>query len=318
MDSSYDEVPRHPRVVAVINGKGGVGKSSITANLGSILASMYQLRVLLVGLDPQDNLGEDLGYAHVEAGDDGQALVAAIQGQEVVVPPGTQQVRPGVDVLPGGDALEVLVADLYVDRANGLERVWDLSSALSNVRSAYDIVLIDCPPGYHVLQELALAAAEWMLVPTATDSSSRKGIARLADRVGAVNEAGADPNLLGVVLFDLPASATRVRRDAHERIMGDLGPDAPVFEVHIRSAAAAAHDARERGQLMHELARDVEAGPTWWQLRRQRSEEGEPAPPSPALSRAAASVARDYEVLGMEFMRALENAEALAAGGVSS
>lgn len=312
MDNLSPANATHPRVVAVINGKGGVGKSSITANLSAQLAAINNLRILLVGLDPQDNLGEDLGYANIDAGDDGKALVRAIDQQIVAIPEGTRQVRSGIDVLPGGDELEYMVKQMHVDEANGLQRSWDLATALGTVQDSYDLVLIDCPPGYHTLQELALTAAQWMLVPTVTDGSSLKGIARLAQRVMTVNELGADPNLLGVVLFNLPTSATRVRRGTYDRLYGDLGPDAPIFEAHVRSSMAAAHDARERGQLMHELARDVEAAPPWWKQRQQNAqaaEGGELPPPSPALSRAAAGVARDYEVLAMEFMRALEAAE---------
>lgn len=284
------------RVVSIINGKGGVGKTSIASNLSALLAQDGH-RVLLLSLDPQDNIGEDLGYGHHDLGDDGSALVEAINGRPWSVP--LQDIRTGLDVISGGDMLELLVADLYADRAEGIDRAWDLATALAQVAPDYDFVFIDCPPGYHVLQELALVASQWILVPTTSDSSSRKGINRLAQRVQAVEQYRDDIGLLGVVLFDLPPQATRVQRATIQGIHDDLGMQAPVFNSVIRTSRAAAHDGRDRGQLMHELAREVAAAKPFYEARDQLQEADRARQ---SLSRAATSVAADYANLKDEFL----------------
>lgn len=299
-----DDLAPLSRVIAIAIGKGGAGKTSIAANTAGQLAAADN-HVLLVSLDPQDNLGEDLGYANAELSDDGAALVAAIRGQQPLQP--LKDIRPGLDVACGGDHLEDLVADLYVTRDRGENVSYGLAQALLPLADDYDAILIDCPPGYHVLQHLALVAARWILIPTTSDSSSRKGISRLAARVQEATHHNPHLSLLGVVLFDVPSNATRIRQQALDAIAADLGDQAPVFTTTIRTARAAAHDVRERGQLMFELQRDVDAAPRWWQ-RRQQAAAGKPATPN--LASSAKTVAADYLALTHEILTALAAAEA--------
>src|SRR5258708_1967950 len=94
------------RVIAIVNEKGGVGKTTITSNLaGQAAASGY--RVLVVDINRQANLALDLGYRRAEGIDDeGEALLTAIMRSKAVTPVGG--VRPNLDVVPGGE----LLADL--------------------------------------------------------------------------------------------------------------------------------------------------------------------------------------------------------------
>lgn len=289
------------RCIAVAIGKGGAGKTSLTANVAGVAADAGY-RVLVISLDPQDNLGEDLGYASVDGSDDGQMLVAAITGREPLRP--IKDVRQGLDVVSGGDALEELVADLYIQRHLGRDEAYalGLAHALLPVAEDYDLILIDCPPGYHILQHLALVASRWILVPTAADASSRKGIARLAQRVQTARELNPDLALLGVVIFDLPTNATRVRATAAQAIARDLGSDQAMLAGSVRTAKAAAADARERGQLMHELARVLDQeGP--WYLRKAQNMT------SVNLARSAKHVADDYAGLTREILTKLADLE---------
>lgn len=281
------------RVVAVVNGKGGVGKTTITANTGGECAR-DGYRVLLVSFDPQDNLGEDLGYANAGMGDDGHNMSTALLQNAPLQP--LVGIRENLDVIPGGDALEDVVRQLYVDEASGVDRSWALAGALAPLLDDYDLVLIDCPPGYHILQHLALCASRWILVPTATDASSRKGLSRLATRVTNALSYNPHLRLLGVVLFDIPVNASRIRDKALRSIRDDLGHGAPIFTASIRTATAAANDARERGQLISELARDVSnAGPFW--KRDKKS--------GPALATSALNLAQDYKKLTDEVITTL-------------
>lgn len=302
-----DRVGSLPRCISVAIGKGGAGKTSMTANVGG-LAARAGYRVLIVSLDPQDNMGEDLGYAHVGAGDDGSALVAAIRGEQPLKP--LTDVRPGLDVACGGDALEGLVADLYVSKwlstqtsdIDGPQVDTDhgLARALAPVADTYDLILIDCPPGYHILQHLALVASRWILVPTAADASSRKGIALLANRVTDATAANPDLGLLGVVLFDIPTAATRIRATAATAIAEDLGSREPLMTAFIRTAKAAAADSRERGQLMHELTEALAQQDPWWKRRRQGSNAA-----TVSLAASATTVAADYQALTEEILTQL-------------
>lgn len=285
------------RVIGVINGKGGVGKTSVAVNLAAQLAAQ-DYSVLLCGLDPQDNAGEDLGYLSQGLGDDGANLANALRGSDTLSP--LKDVRPGLDVVPGGDALEQFLAELHIRTHLGHDDSYALADTLADVADDYDVILIDAPPGYAALQHQVLVAARWMLVPTAVDASSRKGLARLADRLSSSAAYNDEIGLLGVVLFDVPVAASRIRDAALRAIRDDLGTDAPLFTASIRTAPAAAKDARDRGWLMHELAEEVRsAGPFW---KRDKTA-------GPALAASARNVAADYKALMTEMLTVLVAAE---------
>jgi cellulose biosynthesis protein BcsQ len=289
------------RTIAVINGKGGVGKTSVTANLAGLLAGAGY-RILAVDLDPQGNLGADLGYLGAGLGDDGAALHAAVVTATRPVP--LPQVRPNLDIVPGGPQLYDLAAVLQSRRQTGRGGVDQLAAALAALAGDYELTLLDCPPGSDVLQEGALYAARWALVPTKTDDASRAGLREVARRFTAAREANPDLALLGVVLFGVGRSATRVTAQARQALEADLGGVAPVLEATIRHVEAAAVDARGRGQLVHELERDVLAAPRWYErLRHPAREQPE------ALAGSAGGLAGDYQALADEILTRLTAVE---------
>jgi chromosome partitioning protein len=286
------------RVIAVTNGKGGVGKTSITANTAGLLAAAGY-RVLAVDLDPQGNLSEDLGYA--DRSDDGHAIHTALLTGQPLAP--LTGIRPNLDVCPGGDATADLAAALTsrLQRQGG-DAVQALAASLTPIAGAYDAILIDCPPALETMQALALAASRWVLIPAKTDASSRKGLREVARRFVAAREVNPDLEVLGVVLFGVGASATRVRARAHDLIADDLGGAVPILTATIRHLEAAATDARERGLLAHELEAAAAEGPAWWELR-QGAEPGE------RVAASAGTLAGDYQRLAEEIVGLLTSAE---------
>lgn len=289
------------RTVAVINGKGGVGKTSIVANVGGLLA-MSGYRVLLVDLDPQGNLGEDLGFT--ARSDDGAALARSVLYGEPLQP--LMNVRDRLDVCPAGEHLDELAAAMGARlRRDGDSGSLSLARSLSGVAAEYDLILLDCPPGDAVIQGLALGAARWVLIPTKTDASSRKGLREVARRFMEARTINPELRLLGVVLFGVGAGASRVRDRARELVAADLGGAAPVLNVTIRHVEAAAADARERGQLAHEMEASAAAGPKWWERRRG-------VKTGPVIAASATSLAADYEALAQEIVAALIGAETSA------
>lgn len=293
------------RVVAVVNGKGGVGKTTITANVGGLLAAGGS-HVLLVDLDPQGNLAEELGYTGTSLDDGGRALAQALVFGGGFKP--ARDVRPGLDVLVGGPELDMAAAGLTMRaQKDPVGAKLALAAGLAVVAGEYDLVLIDCPPGQETLQQAALAAARWALIPVKTDSSSRKGLRDVARRLRAVIEVNPDLDLLGVVLFGVNRSASRVVDSARAAIAGDLGSESSVFQTSIRHVEAAAQEVRDRGLLVHELEKAVAAGPTWWQVRRSgRSDDDGPR------VRSASGLAEDYQTLGDEIILRIAAGEAAA------
>lgn len=291
------------RVVAVVNGKGGVGKTTITANVGGLLAAGGS-RVLLVDLDPQGNLGEELGYTATDRDDGGLALAQALIFGGPFQP--IHHVRPGLDVLVGGSHLDMAAAGLTMKaQKDPAGAKLSLARGLARISEDYDLVLIDCPPGQETLQQAALAAAKWALIPVKTDASSRKGLRDVARRLVAVLDVNPALDLLGVVLFGVNRSARRVVDTARAALADDLGADSSVFTTTIRHVEAAAQETRDRGLLVHELEEAVQAGPTWWELRRS----GRSGDDSPRV-RSAGGLAEDFQALGEEIITRIAVAEA--------
>jgi chromosome partitioning protein len=292
------------RVIAVVNGKGGVGKTTITANIGGMLAASGY-RVLLVDMDPQGNLAEELGYTSSEVNDDGLALAQTLAFGSALRP--VVGIRENLDVLVGGSHLDMAAAGLTMKAQKDPQGAKAaLAAALGPVAADYDLIFIDCPPGQETLQQAALAAARWALIPVKTDASSRKGLRDVARRLDAVVEINPDIDLLGVVLFGVNRSAKRVSEAAREAVLKDLGEGAPIFATSIRHAEAAAQESRERGLLAFELEEAVLSAPKWWELRRNNVQHDGPR------SKSAVGVAEDFQALGEEIVARITANEGMA------
>jgi cellulose biosynthesis protein BcsQ len=246
--------PRPARVIVIGNGKGGVLKTSGTSALAVLLAaSGYQ--TLAIDLDPQGNLGHDLGFA----GDDGLGLSTAAMSGEC--PPVLSDVRDRLDVIPGGPHLEGMAAGLQaMARAErGGTRALVASLRLAIDRGRYDFVVVDTPPGGSFLQQAALELGTWLLIPAKSDRSSREGLQDMAARFVAARQTNPALALLGVVLVGVNRSAKRTVADAREALEADLSglPPETLFEATIRHVEAAAVAAREQGRTPHELAEEI-------------------------------------------------------------
>ena len=165
-----------PTVLAVANQKGGVAKTTSVASIGAALAELGQ-RVLLVDLDPQAcltfSLGVDpedleLSVHHV--------LTKGLHPSEVIL-----ETDDGVDLLPATIELARAEADLLT--RTGREQV--LKGALDDLAetTAYDWILLDCPPSLGVLTVAALTAARGVLIPLQCETLSHRGVGQLLDTV---------------------------------------------------------------------------------------------------------------------------------------
>lgn len=240
------------RVIAVINGKGGVGKTTLTANVGGQLAR-DGYRVLIVDLDPSGNLGLDLGYADTDVDDRGLALNVALQEMEAGDP--VKNVRPKLDVLVGGSKLHKAQAVLHAQRRPDPRIA--LVKVLAPIAHRYDVILIDCPPGADALQAAAIAAARWIVVPIRGDTGSRRGVEDIATRLEDVLDINEDVDLLGVALFGVDTAATRVKQVARDMVAEVMGVEDAVFTTVIRHSSTVSQQARRRGVLVHELSEQI-------------------------------------------------------------
>ena len=222
------------RRISVINQKGGVGKTTTTANLGAALAQAGA-RVLLIDLDPQGHLSLHFG---VEVRDDQASvydvLTASTPVKEVIV-----SARHNVDVL----AADVDLAGAEAELVTVMGREVLLREALSPICDDYDYILIDCPPSLGVLTINALVATDEVLIPLQAHFLALQGLSRLLDTVTLVRQR-INPQIVitGIVLC-MYESSTRLAGEVVEDLRHFLDSargtnvawsEAKLFETCIR------------------------------------------------------------------------------------
>ena len=168
------------KILAIINQKGGVGKSTTAVNLSAALGAMGK-EVLLVDLDPQGNATS--GYGIDKRALDGcvyNVLLGETPVEEVIL----SCVAEGVDVLPS----TISLAGAEVELVNEMARENRLKSALGSLRGRYDYILIDCPPSLGLLTINALVAADKLLVPIQCEFYALEGLSQLINTVNIVGK----------------------------------------------------------------------------------------------------------------------------------
>jgi len=156
------------RAIAVINQKGGVGKTTTTANLAHALA-LAGHKVTAIDLDPQGHLAAHLGAFKREQQGVDQIMLGAKQVHEVVI-----DVRDGLKLIPAGSELDLL------ERGGGDKQSQQrLKKAVMTVGADQDFIFIDCPPASGLLIDHALAIVNEIIVPVAGDYLALRGLSDL-------------------------------------------------------------------------------------------------------------------------------------------
>lgn len=223
------------RVIAVVNQKGGVGKTTTAINLAAYLARSGK-KILLVDLDPQGNATSGFGVDKYE--NEKSMYDVLVDGATIDnVRHNTSEQK--VDIIPSNHNL----SGAEVELVSLPKREYILSEALKQIADEYDITIIDCPPSLGLLSINGLVAADYVLVPVQTEYYAMEGMGQLVQTIQRIQQS-LNPTLsiLGVVLtmYDSRTSLSEQVRTEVERVFGDL-----VFKTviprNVRLAEAPSH-----------------------------------------------------------------------------
>jgi chromosome partitioning protein len=251
-----------PRILAVANQKGGVGKTTTSVNLGAALAELG-FRILVIDLDPQGNATTGLG---IDARNFERSMYDVIMRdtslEDCIEPTSTKNlfVAPATIDLAGAE----------IELVPAFSREMKLKRAIETVIDDFDFVLIDCPPSLGLITVNALAAADEVLVPIQCEYYALEGLSQLMRNVHLVASnlnAGLDVSTIVLTMYDARTKlsdqvAAEVREHFGNRVCRSIIPrtvrlsEAPSFGQPIT-----AFDPASRGATAYrELAKEVSGG----------------------------------------------------------
>ena len=253
--------PHGPKIISVVNQKGGVGKTTTTLNLGAALVEQGQ-KVLIVDLDPQGNASTGLGV-DIE---DREFTTYELLLEDIVLDNVIQETDSGLHIVPA--TVDLSSAD--IELISNERRSFLLHDALRQPamdKFDWDYILIDCPPSLNLLTVNAMVASHSVLVPLQSEFFALEGLSQLMLSIREVRQT-ANPNLRieGVVLTMYDARnnlSQQVEADARDNL-GELvfktviPRNVRVSEAPSFAMPVLAYDTTSKGALAYRaLAKEV-------------------------------------------------------------
>jgi len=211
-------------ILAIINNKGGTGKTTTSVNLAAALA-LKGRRALLIDLDSQASASLSLGIDRPGFKPSIADVILAGRGLPGVI---RKTGAEGVELVTGSP--DLADADLQLARLPGRER--RLKEAIEPVRAAYDFIVLDCPPSLGLLAVNSMVAADAFIIPTPPEYLALEGLVGLLDAVQRIHEGLGDACRLAGILLTKVDHRRKVTEEIVQVIRGHY--KGQVFRTEIR------------------------------------------------------------------------------------
>lgn len=250
MQKRGDIVAKKGTVTAVVNQKGGTGKTTTCENLG-IGLGMEGKKVLLVDTDPQASLTISLGYPMPDRISPtlSDLMKKIVSDQPIESGEGILHHPEGVDLVPAN----IELAGMEVSLVNVMSRESVLKQYLDSVKKEYDFILLDCMPSLGMLTVNALAAADNVIIPVQAQYLPAKGLEQLLQTVNKVKRQ-INPKLrIEGILLTMVDSRTNYAKDISALIRENYGGKLKVYQTDIpRSVRAEEISAEGKSIFRHD------------------------------------------------------------------
>ena len=259
------------KVIAICNQKGGVSKTTTTANLGVGLVRAGK-KVLVIDADPQGNLSQSLG---IENPDELEIALPNIMeqimtGEDVDVKKGIVHHKEGLDLMP----CNIDLSAVDVSLVHVLSREFIMKTYVDSMREFYDYILIDCMPSLGMLTINALAAADSVIVPVQAQYLPLKGMTQLMKTIGKVQRQ-LNPELkIEGALLTLADMRTRLARATAYNLNATYGQHIRIFKTVIPVATTAA-ESSAAGKSIYTYDKDGTVAQAYAEFTREVIQCGE-------------------------------------------
>lgn len=212
-------------IIAILNQKGGCGKTTTAVNLSAAL-TIYGKKILLIDMDPQANATTGLG---IEKNENENSIYSVLAGEITMQDSIRNTEIPGLDLVPSNISLSG--AEIELSKTIGAHSI--LKECMDGVNNAYDYIFIDVPPSLGLLTLNSIVAADSVIIPIQAEFYALEGMADLLKAMNLVETRLHSPSPIKGILLTLYDSRTRLGRDVYNNIKEYFGNTERIFHTAI-------------------------------------------------------------------------------------